>query len=189
MLRRKRRWLWVLLFIWMAVLLVIMATGWNVVLIRDYREMLALARQASSSVTTSRPWMGLVLGTLGFSTVLATILFFFLKILKEMRLNEQQSEFLETVSHELKTPIASIELSSSLLRAGDLAPEEVERLWHSHSAELRRLREEVEMLLEAARIQSKPIRVKQSPISLESWVARITRAVDPYPRARRQAHA
>lgn len=183
MLRRKRRWLWVLLFIWMLMLLVGLATGWNLVLFRDYQEMLALARQASSSVTTSQPWMGLVLGTLGFGAMLATLLLFFLKILKEMRLNQQQSEFLETVSHELKTPIASIELSSSLLQAGGLSSEEVEKLWASHQAELKRLRAEVETLLEAARIQSKPVTVRHSPIELEAWISqsleRWTRILGP----------
>jgi signal transduction histidine kinase len=166
--RHKRRWLWVLLFIWMATLLVGLAAGWNVVLISHYHEMLALARQASSSVSV--PWMGLVLGTVGFGTLLATLLLFFLKILREMRLNQLQSEFLETVSHELKTPIASIELSSSLLRTAGLTSSEVERLWTSHQAELKRLREDVDTLLEAARIQSHPIRVKQSPIELEAWL-------------------
>jgi signal transduction histidine kinase len=172
MVRRKRRWLWVLLFIWMALLLGTLAAGWNVVLFRDYRQILTLARQASSSaVSTAQPWMGHILGTLGFLAALGTLLLFFLKILKEMRLNQIQSEFLETVSHELKTPIASIELSASLLRGGGLSNDEVTRLWGSHQAELKRLREEVETLLEAARLQVKPLKVKQSPIVLESWIS------------------
>jgi signal transduction histidine kinase len=193
MLRRKRRWLWVLLFFLMALLLISLATGWNVVLIRDYHQMLILARQASGEVRTGAPWMGLVLGTLGFGALLATLILFFVKILREMRLNQIQSEFLETVSHELKTPIASIKLSASLLRAGGLAPDEEERLWQSHQAELKRLSEDVETLLEAARIQSKPIRLKQSPIRLEEWVTssleRWQRILGPGARLTREGEA
>jgi signal transduction histidine kinase len=164
------------LFIWIATLLISLATGWNVVLYRDYQQMLA--------VTRSQPaWFSHVLGTLGFGAALGTIVLFFLKILKEMRLNQQQSEFLEIVSHELKTPIASIELSSSLLRAGGLSSDEVERLWGSHQTELKRLREEVEDLLEAARIQSRPTLVKRSPVRLEDWIVhsldRWTRILGP----------
>jgi signal transduction histidine kinase len=172
--RRKRRWLWVILFILMTLLIVTLATGWNVVLLRDYQEMVALAKQASSSVATYRPALdyttGQLLGTLGFTAMLGMLLLFFLRLLREMKLNLQQSEFLETVSHELKTPIASIELSASLLRAGGLEHAEVERLWSSHQAELKRLRADVDTLLEAAQLQSRPLRVNQSPIQLESWL-------------------
>ena len=52
---------------------------------------------------------------------IAGFVLFFVRLLKEMRLNQQQAEFLATVSHELKTPIATLELSSSLLRAGGLS--------------------------------------------------------------------
>jgi signal transduction histidine kinase len=195
--QRKRRWLWVVLFVLMTTLLVTMATGWNVVLLRDYYAMLDLAKQASVSVATLGPklntTLGQVLGTLGFTAVLATLILFFVKILREMRLNQHQSEFLETVSHELKTPIASIELSSSLLRAGDLKPDEVERLWDSHQSELKRLCEDVEALLEAARLQSHPLRVTQSPILLESWLSqsleRWSRILGPGSRLERQGDA
>jgi signal transduction histidine kinase len=88
-----------------------------------------------------------------------------------MRLNQLQSEFLATVSHELKTPIASMELTSSLIRAGELTADEVCRLWASHDKELKRLRAEVESLLEAARWQGKPVRMQKEPIHLESWIS------------------
>jgi signal transduction histidine kinase len=147
-----------------------LATGWNFVLVQDYRRMMFLAKQASSSAETAKPWTSLVTGTLGFAAAMGTILLFFLKILKEMKLNQVQSEFLATVSHELKTPIASMELSASLIRAGGLTSDEIERLWTSHDAELKRLHEEVDTLLEAVRIESRTLRVKQSPIRLEAWV-------------------
>src|SRR5205085_12355532 len=70
----------------------------------------------------------------------------FRSLLNEMRLNHLQAEFLAAVSHELKTPLASLELASSLLRAGNIEAAEAERLWDSHAAELKRLKEEVETL-------------------------------------------
>lgn len=171
----KRRWLWVLLFIWLAALLATLATGWNWVLVRDYREILELARSvAGPSALQERqaPWLTLILGTLGFVAALGTMVLFFVKLLKEMKLNQQQSEFLAAVTHELKTPIAALELSSTLLREGGVSEADRERLWQSHSEELQRLRGDVEALLEAARWQARAARIETRPLDFEPWVAR-----------------
>ncbi len=174
---RKRRWLWIVLFIFGAILWTTLATGWNVVIVRDYRQMLELAKSSMSKPvsesgmeTSMGPWPIVIFGWLGFVAALGTLILFFVKTLREMRLNQLQAEFLATVSHELKTPIASIELSSSLLRTGDVTSEEAERLWTSHQLELKRLRSEVETILEAARWQANPMRARPVPVDLESWL-------------------
>jgi signal transduction histidine kinase len=171
---RKRRWLWIVLFIFGAVLWVTLATGWNVVIVRDYHQMLALAKSSmgNSNIETGwGPWPIVIFGWLGFVAALTTLILFFAKTLKEMQLNQLQAEFLATVSHELKTPIASIELSSSLLRAGGITSEEAERLWTSHQQELKRLRSEVETILEAARWQANPMRARAELTDLEAWLS------------------
>jgi signal transduction histidine kinase len=204
---RKRRWLWIVLFIFGAVLWTTLATGWNVVIVRDYHRMLELAKSSMSNPSGNPsgnpredagmgPWPIVIFGWLGFVAALGTLILFFVKTLREMRLNQLQAEFLATVSHELKTPIASIELTSSLLRTGDVTQEEAERLWTSHQLELKRLRSEVETILEAARWQANPMRARPVPLDLEDWVvqsmsrwqnilgkgARLVREGDPLPR-------
>jgi signal transduction histidine kinase len=170
---RKRRWLWIVLFIFGAALWTILATGWNVVIVRDYHRMLELAKSSISKPsddTSMGPWPIVIFGWLGFVAALGTLILFFVKTLREMKLNQLQAEFLATVSHELKTPIASIELSSSLLRTGEMTAEETDRLWNSHQQELKRLRSEVEAILEAARWQAEPMRAKPEPTDLETWL-------------------
>jgi signal transduction histidine kinase len=172
---KKRRWLWVLLFIGAALILSALATGWNVVLVRDYQHILKLAKNLSIpgeiSIQPSGLVVKMILGTIGFIVVLALTILIFVKLLNEMRLNQLQSEFLATISHELKTPIAAIELSSTLIRSGNLSSFELTQLWDSHQAELNRLRNEVETLLEAARWQSKPILHQQRNVALDAWLA------------------
>src|SRR5581483_3965232 len=143
----KRRWLWVILFVWVMLLLAILATGWNVVLVQDYRRLMEVARSVSRAgvsapVSTTPPWASVVLGTLGFLAALGIMAGFFVRLLNEMRLNQLQAEFLAAVSHELKTPLASLELTSTLLREKSADPAEEGRLWESHDAELKRLKEE-----------------------------------------------
>ncbi len=174
MIRRKRRRLWIILFLSVAILLGVLATGWNVVLVRDYQHILILAKKLSITGDLNMPaaslMLRMILGTLGFTATLAMTVLIFVKLLKEMRLNQQQSEFLATVSHELKTPIAAIELSSSLIRAGGISETEIRQLWDSHQIELKRLREEVNALLEAARWQSNLAVHKRKPLLLENWI-------------------
>lgn len=174
MINKKRRWLWVLLFSGAALLLGALATGWNVVLVRDYQYILTLAKNLSKSpeidIQSTALILKMTIGTLGFVVVLTLTILLFIKLLYEMRLNQLQSEFLATVSHELKTPIATIELSASLIRSGQVSQLEQERLWNSHQVELDRLRNEVNTLLEAARWQSKPKLTNKNPLPLETWL-------------------
>ena len=173
---RRKRWFWIVLFIFVATLLGGLATGWNVVLIQNYLKMLELAKSLTEKTEElPAPWYLVVLGTLGFIAAIGTLVLFFLKLLREMQLNQLQSEFLAAVSHELKTPIAALELSSSLIRTGGLTPDETAALWNAHEKELRRLREEVEALLEAARWQIQPPAVDRGDrVRLETWLTEAT---------------
>ena len=172
---RKRKWIWVVLFIIVVLLVVALATGTNIAVVRDYYRILDLARaNLAHNQTLERelhggPWLSITLGTLGFLVTLAGIILFFVRLLQEMRLNQLQSEFLASVSHALKTPIATLELSASLIKGGDLSSEETQSLWNSHDAELKRLKEEVNSLLEAARIQSDKPDIHSRWIVLEDW--------------------
>ncbi len=170
--QKRRKRLWIFLFIWVATLLVILATGWNVVLVHNYHQMLHLARAFNLKEPRDlAPWPIVIFGSLGYAAVIATLILFFVKVLREMRLNQLQGEFLATVTHELKTPIAAIELASSLLKSGDLPPEETARLWESHQNELRRLRDDVETILEAARWQQADAsKLGLQAIDMEDWL-------------------
>jgi two-component system, OmpR family, sensor histidine kinase SenX3 len=169
----KRRWVWIVLFIVMVLGLVLVATGWNLVLVRDYERLFELARTRSQYPPSKVPWLTLALGTSGFIAAIAGIVLFFFRLLQEMRLNQVQSEFLAAVTHELKTPIATLELSSSLLQDAQYSasnPEEIASLWKSHDEELKRLKFEVETLLEAARWESHAVSTKRTTIQLEDWI-------------------
>ena len=168
---RKHRNLWITLFICTALVLTALAAGWNVVLVRDYQRMVELARENFANRTQlTTPWASVIWGSLGFLLALGFVITFFVRLLHEMKLNQAQAEFLASVSHELKTPIAALELTSSLLQSGDLTLDEQNKLWRSHNLELKRLRNEVETLLEAARWQTHKEKLNYSTIQLETWL-------------------
>lgn len=154
---KKRRWLWIGLFLVLVALMSVLATRWNI----------AWFKVADDAKARIEPF----LGTLGFGFATLVVFLFLARLLHEMRINQLQSEFLAAISHELKTPIATLELSSSLLKNNDgLSIEDTEKLWRSHNTELTRLREEVETLLEAARWDAKAVNAQKSKENLELWL-------------------
>lgn len=153
---KQRGWFWLLFLILIIGLLAVLATRFNILLVVSNRKAL----------------LEPILGTLGFLFILAGVIVLFARLSQEMKLNQLQSEFLAAVTHELKTPIATLELSSSLLRQPDITPKEREQLWKSHETELNRLRNEVEALLEAARWDAKAVKSKRTTVDLDPWLDR-----------------
>lgn len=167
---RKRRWPWVLLFIFLAATIAVLATSWNVVLLQDYRKMVELGRSVQLPQEIHAPSWGIAIGTLGFVAILVLGILLFVRLLTEMRINQMQSEFLAAVTHELKTPITALSLALPLLRQDSTDPADRERLWDSAARELARLSDEVNRILETARWQGGPFKTSPREVSLEKWL-------------------
>jgi signal transduction histidine kinase len=164
---RRSSWIWIVLFILGVLLLGTLATSWNVVILREHRHWVELTRDTRQNL----PVLGILLGSLGFLGAMAGLILFFLKVQREIRLNEMQSEFLASVSHELKTPLATLELACTALRNPRDLPESARaKLWHSVDAELSRLRGDVESLLAAAQLQLTPHTPSRQRFVLQDWL-------------------
>lgn len=171
---QRKRWPWILLFVSVILIIAALATSWNWVLVQNYNKMLLVAKDRWALRTQgfdTPPWLGAILGTLGFSALIVLFALFFAKILREMKLNQLQKDFLANMSHELKTPIASLELAASLLKKGSsLSEDDRSILWQTHDIELRRLRDEIERLLAASRWEQFHDKPDLSPVELETWL-------------------
>jgi two-component system sensor histidine kinase ResE len=173
MLRRKK-WVWFAVFIGASLLVGTLATLWNVVIVRDYERLIEASKNLPlhewHEIRDRYPWLSLVLGSLGFLALLSGLILLFVRLLQEMRLNQLQNEFLASVTHALRTPIATLELCSGLLQKSDLDDKERTTLWRSHAQELHRLKEEVETLLDTARMESTDRATRLSQVELSHWL-------------------
>src|SRR5512144_2112978 len=71
---------------------------------------LAIALNVSWIILNWRETVLLVLGIIFFAVIMAGVALNTIFLVREIKRNEQQESFLNAVTHELKTPIASIRL-------------------------------------------------------------------------------
>jgi signal transduction histidine kinase len=80
----------------------------------------AVTLNVSWLVLNWREGMVIVFGTILFLVIIAGVVIYTIFIVREIRRNEQHDSFINAVTHELKTPIASIRLYLQTLQSREL---------------------------------------------------------------------
>ena len=97
----------------------------------------------------------LVFGVVFFSLIITGLILNTIFLVREIRRNEQHDAFLNAVTHELKTPIASIKLYLETLKSRDLPREKQLEFYDVMLADNQRLLATVEQVLQAGRTREK----------------------------------
>jgi signal transduction histidine kinase len=108
----------------------------------------------------------LVLGIVFFSLIITGLILNTLFLIREIRRNEQQDAFLNAVTHELKTPIASIRLYLETLKTRDIKPAKQQEFYDVMLADSERLLNTVEQILLASRAREQKRLLNISEINL-----------------------
>ncbi len=95
----------------------------------------------------------LVLGIVFFALIITGLILNTIFLVREIRRNEQHDSFLNSVTHELKTPIASIKLYLETLRSREMPPEKRAEFYDVMMADTDRLLNTVENVLEAGSLK------------------------------------
>jgi two-component system, OmpR family, phosphate regulon sensor histidine kinase PhoR len=99
-------------------------------------------------------WGALTIGVLAFTLILAGLSAWLVLTLKEIGLNNRQANFVDSVTHELKSPIAALQLYLETLRMRDLSDEKREEFQGIMANELQRLDSLISQLLEVGRLDA-----------------------------------
>ena len=105
----------------------------------------------------------------------------------EARVLEQQESFLALVSHQFKTPLASLQLSLETMALRTLSPEQSRTLIERMLADLARMEAMVTQILESARLERGRVDFKSEPVELHGAVARVLAALEERARSQRVA--
>lgn len=97
----------------------------------------------------------LVFGIIFFAIIITGLVLNTIFLVREIRRNEQHDAFLNAVTHELKTPIASIRLYLETLQTRDVKEEKRQEFYNIMLADSNRLLNTVEQVLKASRTREK----------------------------------
>jgi signal transduction histidine kinase len=91
----------------------------------------------------------------------------------EARVIEEQESFLALVSHQFKTPLASLQLSLETMALRPLSPEHTRALIERMLSDLGRMEGMVTQILESMRLDRGRIELRSEPVELSGAVARV----------------
>ena len=124
-----------------------------------------VAESIEVNAQDSSPWIYLVI------IVLFILVFFaysIIVIIKQKRLSEVKTDFINNMTHELKTPISTISLSSETLLREDLTndKEKLQRYASIIYKENKRLENQVERVLNIAKLDKDELKLTKSQIDI-----------------------
>jgi signal transduction histidine kinase len=111
-----------------------------------------------------------VLGVILFALLIAGLVLNTVFLVREVRRNERQDSFLNAVTHELKTPIASIRLYLETLQRRPLDEAQRQQFYTSMLADSDRLLATVEQVLKAGQLGQRDRQQNKTLIELEPLV-------------------
>ena len=134
---------------------------------------------AGLAIFLSIPWIVLnkarvaymVLGVIFFAILVAGVVLNTIFLVREVRRNERQDAFLNAVTHELKTPIASIRLYLETLERRTLDETQKRKFYAIMRADTDRLLATVEQVLRAGQLGQKARQQNRTVLEIEPLVA------------------
>jgi signal transduction histidine kinase len=108
----------------------------------------------------------LVFGIVFFALIITGLILNTIFLFREIRRNEQHDAFLNSITHELKTPIASIKLYLETLKTRPVDDEKKHEFYDIMLADSDRLLATVEQVLQASRTREKQRRLNLGEVDL-----------------------
>jgi len=140
---QRSKWLYVTIGLTLILLSLALAVGWQYLGSPGLREGARFVLHVTGSLLALALTGGLVL--------------IFVLLLREVRLNERQSNFVSAVTHELKTPVASLRLYLDTLEMRALPEERRAEFYRTMRQDLDRLNTTINNVLHAAMYTDRPV--------------------------------
>jgi two-component system, OmpR family, phosphate regulon sensor histidine kinase PhoR len=139
----------------MIVLVVTLIVGWITLTVREIDQ-------------SALFWVLLLVGTLFLLLVLVGVVLYLLISIKGIRLNQRQSNFIDSVTHELKSPIASLKLYLQTLARRSVSEEKQADFFRFMLDDVARLDALINHMLDAARLDQEPVEADLVDVELSA---------------------
>lgn len=149
-----------LVFNFLVIFLIANVIWWFILMERVTDEKIQMSQELGASAEvieqiyeqeSSRRRMIIMEGIVFFLLLLAGLWMIYRTLVKQRELRQQQENFMMAITHELKTPLASINLYVDSLLAPEIAEQEKQSILPKIKHDVYRLKRQVENVLEVAR--------------------------------------
>src|SRR5712691_7156749 len=161
---KRPKWFYITTGVTLIVVAVALTVGWQIL---GVTEAAAWARKEANTLR----WVIYFLGTALSLLLIGGLVLIVVLLVREVRLNERQSNFISAVTHELKTPVASLKLYLDTLQLRDLPESRREDFYRTMRQDLDRLHSTINNVLNAAMYTDRPV-VDPQPLDFAKMVRR-----------------
>lgn len=122
---------------------VALTVGWQILVVRE--------RISFTEGFSAIHWVLIGLGSVFFGLIITVAILQAVWLVREMRTNQRQQNFIDAVTHELHTPMASLRLYLDTLRGKPLDEDRRQEFFAIMADDLERLERTIDQILRAAR--------------------------------------
>ena len=172
----KPGWLYhpVTIFLLIQVLWILVMIVWIRWYLEKHQQIRAMAERLRTKVEVEGlGWLPLLEGGLLLTLILAGATVIFIYYVKQHRLNQMQRAFVSNITHELKSPVASIQLALETMALRDLSDDRRREFVAMMLADTERLSTLIDRILGAARIEKRRGRYRLEPVSMRHFVEEV----------------
>ncbi len=119
-----------------------LTVGWQILVVRESGALIEGFRAVH--------WTLVIVGSLFFAVIITAAILQSTLLVREIRSNQRQQAFIDAVTHELHTPLASLRLYLDTLRGQDVDVAQRQEFLEIMSEELGRLHRTIDQVLNAA---------------------------------------
>ncbi len=156
--------------------------------IRSHSRHIELPKSEQTYFSVSFPEKeSYILSAMGFwlfsSAILAVVIVFFAYttfiILRQKRMSEVTRDFINNMTHELKTPISTIAVSADVLASDEIAQNPKRRIRYSQiiKQENERLKKQVEKVLQIATLEKDEIQINKESVDVHKLIAELVKTM------------
>jgi len=158
-------------FIGIQLVWVLVVVFWIYWFIGRHKEFRELAERYRPELAGRLDWIVLAEGLVLLLVILAGVYVLFMVWRRQSNLYRQQKNFISQVTHELKSPLASIQLHLETIRLRNPPPDKLERFLDTMLSDTDRLHNLINNLLMAARLEDRRRPAQFPVIDFSAFVA------------------